>query len=96
MGQMVLQVFLMLACESAVGIELSKFRHSAALALKKVYIQVLRRARLSEESLTMIADRVEFVCNDFVGETNRIKNSTMIVFNNLKGFDDYDPRRKGI
>ena len=92
---MVLQVFLMVACESAVGIELSQFRHNAACVLKKVYIQVLRRARLSEESLAMIDDRVEFKCKDFVAEAETIKNSTVIVFNNLKGFDEIDTRRGG-
>ena len=90
-----MQVFLMLACESAVGIELCKGRHIAAVALKKVFKQVLHRAGLSDESLKMFDDRVQLLNRDFVEETNLIRDSTVILFNNLKGFDEHDRTRGG-
>ena len=89
-------MFLMLACESSVGIELSLARHNAALVLKGVFMQVMRRAGMSEDSLLLFNNHVRLICNDFTGELTEIKDSTVILFNNLKGFDELDPIRKGI
>ena len=89
-------MFLMLACESSVVIELSTARHNTALVLKKVFMQVLRRAGMSAPSLVLFNDRVRLICNDFTAERTEIMNSTVLLFNNLKGFDDYSSNRPGI